>query len=346
MEKLELARKPTTAYNLPPPSLPKECSKKRRKHRRALFSSTRTKHLIIIMRPFEPAESDFFCGFDNLSTDVPSDFFCGFSDKEISRAEIEMTLHPAYGQNLDFEFERKVYSVGLEKHSSHEHLLSVKPITKRNVRVLSVFDGIATGLHVLDVELNLNVEQYFSSEIDKHALQLQSDRWHGKIIQIGDVRSISEESLCALGRIDLLIGGSPCNELSLVNWRRKGALECDPITICASSFLPMVRSRNFWGNVPGMSDLSTSREETTSMHLQDVLRPKRFANFECAKTLTSNKSNMKKVELLMGLPRHFIDACDLSVKQRCNLLAKGWCVPVVRKILQPLTELYFQKSPI
>ena len=87
-------------------------------------------------------------------------------------------------------------------------ILKVVPIKRRRIRVLSLFDGIASGLLVLENHLKLEIEVYFSSEIDQNALNLQSERWGGKIVQLGDVKCLSEDLISALGRIDLLIGGS------------------------------------------------------------------------------------------------------------------------------------------
>lgn len=46
---------------------------------------------------------------------------------------------------------------------------------------------------------------------------------HGnEIIQLGDVRNIDEKKIKEIAPIDLLIGGSPCNELSMANPKRRG----------------------------------------------------------------------------------------------------------------------------
>ena len=93
---------------------------------------------------------------------------------------------------------------------------------QRHVRVLSLFDRISTGLYVLKENLGLHVEAYFSSEIDPDAISVQKHVHCGHIVRLGSVKKIGVDLLNTLGRIDLLIGGSPCNELSRVNWRRKG----------------------------------------------------------------------------------------------------------------------------
>lgn len=46
---------------------------------------------------------------------------------------------------------------------------------------------------------------------------------HGnEVVQLGDVRGIDEKKIKEIVPIDLLIGGSPCNELSMANPKRRG----------------------------------------------------------------------------------------------------------------------------
>jgi site-specific DNA-cytosine methylase len=66
------------------------------------------------------------------------------------------------------------------------------------------------------------VEVYFSCEIDEKALRFQKIRFKDRITRLGSVELLTPDNLKKLGRIDLLIGGSPCNDLSLVNPRRRG----------------------------------------------------------------------------------------------------------------------------
>lgn len=49
-------------------------------------------------------------------------------------------------------------------------------------------------------------------------------------------------------------------------------------------------------------------------------------------------------ERLFGFPSHFTDGPNLSINQREKLLGKAWSVPVVEKILSPLTKIFKLKS--
>ncbi|KAK3918362.1 DNA (cytosine-5)-methyltransferase 3A [Frankliniella fusca] len=90
----------------------------------------------------------------------------------------------------------------------------------RPIIVLSLFDGISAGLTSLK-NLGIPIRRYFSSEICPYALRVQSLR-HPDIIRLGDVRDITPDVLDSLGAVDVLLGGSPCSDLSRVNPRRAG----------------------------------------------------------------------------------------------------------------------------
>ena len=84
------------------------------------------------------------------------------------------------------------------------------------MRVLSLFDGCSGARQALK---NLNTEvEYFASEIDKYAIKI-SKKNHPDVIHLGDVRSIDSSRL---PKIDLLIAGFPCQDLSRNNKKRKG----------------------------------------------------------------------------------------------------------------------------
>ena len=75
--------------------------------------------------------------------------------------------------------------------------------------VLSIFNGIGVGQFVLD-ELGINYENYFSSEINKNCNKLTSEKFKN-LKHLGDVKFVKGHEL---PKIDLLIGGSPCQGFS------------------------------------------------------------------------------------------------------------------------------------
>jgi len=83
------------------------------------------------------------------------------------------------------------------------------------MNVLSLFDGISCARVALD-RAGIEVNCYLSSEIDKNAIKV-SEKNYPDIIRVGSVVDLSVE-----GEIDLLIGGSPCTDLSIAKKDRKG----------------------------------------------------------------------------------------------------------------------------
>lgn len=77
------------------------------------------------------------------------------------------------------------------------------------INVLSLFDGISCGQIALD-QVGIEVDNYFSSEIDKYAITVAQHNFPNTI-QLGDVSNIRGKDL---PKIDLLIGGSPCQGFS------------------------------------------------------------------------------------------------------------------------------------
>lgn len=76
------------------------------------------------------------------------------------------------------------------------------------INVLSLFDGCACARVALK---RLGVEcTYYASEIDKYAIKIAKKNYPD-IIELGDVREVKAEML---PEIDLLVGGSPCQDLS------------------------------------------------------------------------------------------------------------------------------------
>ena len=88
------------------------------------------------------------------------------------------------------------------------------------MNVLSLFDGISAGQVALE-RAGIKVDKYYASEIDKYAIQV-TQKNYPDTVQIGDVTKVSYENgileyenvMQDVGKIDLLIGGSPCQGFS------------------------------------------------------------------------------------------------------------------------------------
>ena len=81
----------------------------------------------------------------------------------------------------------------------------------KKINVLSLFDGISCGMIALE-RSGFNVKNYYSSEIDKNAIEISS-RNYPNIKRLGDVEKWKQWDI-NWKDIDLLIGGSPCQGFS------------------------------------------------------------------------------------------------------------------------------------
>jgi DNA-cytosine methyltransferase len=84
------------------------------------------------------------------------------------------------------------------------------------MRVLSLFDGISCARQAL-TEAGVQVDAYYASEVDPKAIQIAMKN-HPDTVQLGDVRTLEDPPTA----IDLLIGGSPCIDLSIAKANRQG----------------------------------------------------------------------------------------------------------------------------
>ena len=89
------------------------------------------------------------------------------------------------------------------------------------MNVLSLFDGISCGQIALE-RAGIEIENYFASEIDKYAIKVTQANYPNTK-QLG---SITELDGTKLPKIDLMFGGSPCQDLSSSNvWTEQKGLQ-------------------------------------------------------------------------------------------------------------------------
>lgn len=89
------------------------------------------------------------------------------------------------------------------------------------MNVLSLFDGMSCGMIALE-RVGITVSNYFASEIDKYAIKV-SEKNYPDIIRLGDVTKVtykegvlySENGQWNVGKIDLVLAGSPCQGFSI-----------------------------------------------------------------------------------------------------------------------------------
>jgi len=193
------------------------------------------------------------------------------------------------------------------------------------MNVLSLFDGMSCGQIALD-KLGIKVDNYFASEIDKHAIQVTQSNYPDTI-QIGSILDVKGVDL---PKIDLLYGGSPCQSFSRAGdgsgfdgksklfwefvrvlketkptyfllenvvmkkeWEQviTDALGVNPVNICSSSFSAQKRQRLYWTNIPFNSDI-TDRGIT----LNDIVEGDREEILNCPLVLDTYVDGSIKIK--------------------------------------------------
>jgi DNA (cytosine-5)-methyltransferase 3A len=186
------------------------------------------------------------------------------------------------------------------------------------MNVLSLFDGMSCGRIALE-RLGIPIDNYYASEIDKYAIQV-SQANYPDIIQVGDVTELDTSTL---PKIDLIMGGSPCQGFSfagkqlafddprsalffefvrcveelkpkyflLENVRMKKEyldviseyMGVEPIMINSALVSAQNRVRYYWTNIPGIE-----QPEQRGIILRDILETNTSNEYLAGENLQKN----------------------------------------------------------
>lgn len=102
------------------------------------------------------------------------------------------------------------------------------------MRVLSLFDGMGCGMIALR-ELGIEPEVYYASEVDKYAIK-QTQINFPNVVHVGDVRELDASKI---GRVDLLIGGSPCTSFSSAGKMNGMSTKCNEEVVTLDRYLEL-----------------------------------------------------------------------------------------------------------
>lgn len=149
------------------------------------------------------------------------------------------------------------------------------------MNVLSLFDGISCGMVALE-RAKIPVKRYVAYEIDKNAIKI-SEKNYPQIEHCGDVTAAD---FTKFKDFDLLIGGSPCQSLSIVQSKTRENLDGK-----SKLFFEFVRAKK------EMSPKYFLFENVASM------------NNECKQVISE----------CLGCEPVFIDSADFSAQERPRL---------------------------
>ncbi len=102
------------------------------------------------------------------------------------------------------------------------------------MNVLSLFDGMSCGQQALE-RSGIKVDNYFASEIDKYAIKVTIANYPNTI-QLGSVVGVDGYKL---PKIDLLIGGSPCQSFSFAGKRKGMSTKCETEILTLEHYLQL-----------------------------------------------------------------------------------------------------------
>jgi len=193
------------------------------------------------------------------------------------------------------------------------------------INVLSLFDGMSCGQIALE-KTGIKVKNYFASEIDEYAIKIAQKNYRDTI-QLGDITKLNG---FGLPKIDLLMGGSPCQSFSNIGdgsgfdgksklffefirilnevkpkyfllenvvmkkeWQDKISelVGCEPIKINSDIFSAQNRPRLYWTNIPNIS-----LPKGKNLVISDVIKPNFSSKYP--KYLDMDFSGKKRKDLL------------------------------------------------
>lgn len=174
------------------------------------------------------------------------------------------------------------------------------------INVLSLFDGISCGMVALE-RAGINVERYVAYEIDEYAIQV-SKKNYPQIEHCGDVTTADFSKYIGF---DLLIGGSPCQDLCGMG-SKKG--------------LSGEKSKLFFEYVRALKEC----------------KPKYFL-FE--NNASMKEDNKNKISEMLGVHPILIDSADFSAQHRkrlywTNIPVSKWSAKniTLKDVAQPIHE--------
>ncbi|XP_069863154.1 DNA (cytosine-5)-methyltransferase 3B isoform X7 [Dipodomys merriami] len=216
---------------------------------------------------------------------------------------------------------------------------------RRPIRVLSLFDGIATGYLVLK-DLGIKVDRYVASEVCQESIAVGTVKHGGNIKYVNDVRRISKQNIDEWGPFDLVIGGSPCNDLSNVNPARKGLYEGT-----GRLFFEFYHLLNYSRPKEGDNrPFFWMFENVVAMKVDDRKDISRFlacnpVMIDAIKVSAAHRAryfwgNLPGMNRIFGFPVHYTDVCNMGRSARQKLLGRSWSVPVIRHLFAPLKDYF------
>ncbi|KAK2529189.1 Dnmt3b [Columba livia] len=254
---------------------------------------------------------------------------------------------------------------------------TVPPAKRRPIRVLSLFDGISTGHekvatsslsaeerdretkpsraaselcplagYLVLKDLGIQVEKYIASEICEDPIAVGTMRHEGNITYVHDVRNITKRNIEEWGPFDLVIGGSPCNDPSLVSSARKGLYEGT-----GRLFFEFYHLLNYARPKAGEErPFFWMFENVVAMRVSDKRDISRFLEcnpvmIDAIKISAAHRAryfwgNLPGMNRIFGFPLHYSEVPSTGRGARQKLLGRSWSIPVIQHLFSPLKDYF------
>ena len=165
------------------------------------------------------------------------------------------------------------------------------------MNILSLCDGMSCGQIALE-RASIKVDNYFASEIDKNSIKVTQTNYPNTI-QIGDMTLIDEDFLKTLPKIDLVLSGTPCRDVSKAT---------------------TINGSPNWKNMHKFGIGLEGKHSKLFYNFVDILNWIKNNNNKEVKFLFENvdmkKDDKDEISKSLGVKPVFIDSADFSAQNR------------------------------
>lgn len=200
------------------------------------------------------------------------------------------------------------------------------------ITVLSLFDGISCGMVALE-RAGIEVDKYIAYEIEHNAIEISKKNYPEIVRGGGDVTK--EDFTKYKGKIDILIGGSPCQNLCSCG-NRKG-LEGEESRLFFDYVRALYETEAKWFLLENNATMTKENQDIKSRALTTA---QNISNSGATNIKYSDTEyyilTPLECERLQTLPDNYTEG--VSNTQRYKAIGNGWTVDVIAHIFKYLKK--------